>query len=66
MHWLYKVDQAFEFETKTASLVSVTTSKWNFQKVYFFPLRSSTLQNEFLKQIYLIRRFEKNKINVMT
>ena len=37
MHWLYKVDQAFEFETKTASLLSVTTSKRNFQKVYFFP-----------------------------
>ena len=37
MHWLYKVDQTFEFETKTSSLVSVTTSKWNFQKVYFFP-----------------------------
>ena len=43
MHWLYKVDQAFEFETKTASLVSVTTSKWNFQKVYFFPLSGPAL-----------------------
>ena len=49
MHWLYKVEQAFEFATKISSLVSVTTSEWNFQKVYFFPLRSNTLQNEFLK-----------------
>ena len=36
MDWLYKVDQAFEFETKTPCLVSVTTSKGNFQKLYFF------------------------------